>query len=465
MARKVLGISWLHGRFQAVIVSGGGVSGSWTSPEPVLNDADFGPALAEAVKQTRFTGTHVQVVLDHRSLLFHVQETPPARGKQLRQLLGRQVTQNRFFEEPAAWGYIALPALKERHRFLLALLPESLLRELAAACAAQRLQLTGVLPLAAVLGDQLRQLPARADEIVVLAADLGASLHLLLGRGDGQVLFSRSVVLSSAQQSDRAAQEVNRTLHYAQQQFGADVSQLFVIGGQAFAVLKDMQVRQGLKIQQSPVAVDPISYAHQAAAASPKLTLNLVSRAESRQRHARQLLAAGLAALLIASAATVFKVERTVRARERQATAAVQQLEAAANALTAAQIQQRDARRSTALLALVGTTNTPPVPELFARYLATAIPDSMRLNQLAVVRNTNGWSFHVEGFAREQTGTYLGLLERFEQELRTSVFHARIDDSTHRRLFGGTDAGPVAAPPVSGARADEKVFFVNGVIE
>src|SRR6266540_2793454 len=102
MARNVLGISWLHGRFQAVTLAGGAVSGSWTSPEPVASDADFGPALAEAVKRTRFTGTRVQVVLDHRSLLFHVQETPPARGKQLGQLLGRLVASNRFFEEPAA---------------------------------------------------------------------------------------------------------------------------------------------------------------------------------------------------------------------------------------------------------------------------------------------------------------------------------------------------------------------------
>lgn len=467
MTRKVLGISWLHGRFQAVTLSGGAVSASWTKPEPVVNDADFGPALAEAIQQTGFTGHRVQIVIDHRSLLFHVQETPPARGKQLQLLLGRLVAQNRFFEERAAWGQIALPSLKDRQRSLLALLPESLVRELTDACTTQRVQLVGVLPVAAVLGEHLRRLPARPDEIVVLAADLGASLHLLLGRGDGQVLFSRSVVLASAQQSERAVQEINRTLHYAQQQFGADVSQLFVFGEQAFAVLKDLQIRQGLKILPSPVAADPLLYARQAANTPSKAGLNLVSRAESRQQLRRQLAVAGIAALLLGSAGTVVKVEHIVRAREQRAAATERQLEAAASAESATRERQQRARHLTALLHLVGTTNSPPVPELFARYLAVAMPDTMRLNQLNVQRTTNGWSFHFEGFARESAGGFLGSLERFEQQLRGSVFRPRITDSTHHRLFGGGEVPAATAVPgtPNGGRSDEKTFFVTGAIE
>ena len=465
MTRKVLGISWLHGRFQAVTLSGGAVSTAWTRPEPVVDGADFGPALAEAIRQTRFTGHRVQVVLDHRSLLFHVQETPPARGRQLQLLLDRLVAQNRFFEERAAWGHIALPPVKDRQRSLLALIPESLVRELTDACAARRMQLIGVLPLAAVLGDHLRELPARPDEIVVLAADLGTSLHLLLGRGDGQVLFSRSVVLASAQQGERAVQEINRTLHYAQQQFGADVSQLFVFGEQAFAILKDLEIRQGLRIQPSPVAHDPLAVASLGASASSKTSLNLISRAESRQHRHRQLAAAGIAALLVASAATALKVEQAVHARELKSAAAVRRLEAEASLQAANRARQLEARRLTALVHLVGTTNDPPVPELFARYLASAIPDTMRLSQLSVNRVTNGWTFHLEGFAREPAGGFLGLMERFDQQLGTSLFHPRITDSTHRRLFGGAESVFPATSLPHGGRADEKTFFVTGVIE
>ena len=185
MSRTVLGISWLHGQFRAVVLTGSSVSAAWTRPLAVIHDADFAPALAEAVRETRFAGTRVVIALEHRSLLFHVQETPPAKGAMLRQLLDRLVKQNRFFEENAAWGHVALPSGKGRPRYLLALLPESLVQQLTEACAGQHLQLTAVLPLAAVLGSQLRQLPVPPEEIVVLAADLGGALHLLLGRGDG----------------------------------------------------------------------------------------------------------------------------------------------------------------------------------------------------------------------------------------------------------------------------------------
>src|SRR3989442_499504 len=91
MAKKVLGISWLNGRFDAAALEGGAVSGSWRCPTPVNDEADFGLALAEAVRQTRFTGGQVMVVLDHRSLLFHVQETPPAAEKLVGQMLQRLV--------------------------------------------------------------------------------------------------------------------------------------------------------------------------------------------------------------------------------------------------------------------------------------------------------------------------------------------------------------------------------------
>lgn len=463
MARNILGISWLNGRFEAVTLVGRQVSASWISPQPVLTDADFAPALVEAVKHTRFRGHQVSVLLDHRSLLFHVQETPPAKGRMLRQLLERLVAQNQSFQEQASWGHIALPALKGRQRFLLALLPRSLACLLNETCAAQKLHLAAVLPLAAVLGEQLKRLSAPADEILILAVDLGGSLQLLLGRGDGQVLFSRSVVVSSAQQSERAAQEINRTLHYAQQQFGAVVNQLFVFGEQAFAGLKDMEIRQGLRIQPSPIVPDPLFFAKLAAAASSKSTLNLASGGAPAPQRTRHLMAAGLAALLLISTAIAARVEMVVRATEQRFVQSTLRLGAAAESQALEQSRAQEANRLQALLILVGGTNEPPVPELFARYLAATLPEPMRLNQFTVTRGMNGWEFRLEGFASERTGGFLGLLDRFENDLRTNLFRVRITDSTHRRLFGGaTSTHPELAP--NGARTDEKTFFVSGVI-
>lgn len=464
MAKKILGISWLNGRFHAAALNGSTVSASWACSQPVPYEADFGEALAEAVRQTRFTGTQVVVVLDHGSLLFHVEETPPVKGRVLRQLLERSVAQNHFFEEQAAWGRIDLPSLKGRQRALLALLPKSLLQSFAASCAALKLNLAAVVPAAAVLGPHLRELSVPPEETVVLATDLGGSLHLLLGRGDGQVLFSRSVVLGGTLQSDRAAQEIARTLHYAQQQFGVAVNYLFVFGSTAFAALKDVQIRSGLKVQPSTVAEDPFYFARQAGLVSGRTPANLVSPAETQRQRVRGLAAAGLAAALVFSATTTFFVERTVRARERTAAELEQQLAADGNTAALNRTLGREARRLDAFLRLVGSTNDAPVAGLFARYVPTVTPETIHFTEASVSRGFGGWEFHLNGSLREQSLDYVAMLEQFERQLQSGPFSARIIDSTHQQILQGT--ADVASPAArrSGRPGDEKPFFVKGTI-
>src|SRR4051794_15145508 len=140
MSRKVLGISWVNGHLEAAALNGSKVSCSWLCPTAVNDEVDFGVALAVAVRQTHFTGTQVMLVLDHRSLLFHVQETPPAADKLLSQMLQRLVERSQFFDSPAVWGRQELPKAKGKPRFLLALLPQPLVARITEACAAQHLE-------------------------------------------------------------------------------------------------------------------------------------------------------------------------------------------------------------------------------------------------------------------------------------------------------------------------------------
>src|SRR5213075_858469 len=135
---------------------------------------------------------------------------------------------------------LSLPPVKGRRRFLLAVVPGSIVRNLSELAAAQDLELTGIVPLPSVLTEQLRKLQLSPNETVLLVADLGDALHLLLGKGDGTTLFARTVIADASSSADRAEQEMNRTLLLAQKQFGTHVSQLFVMGEEAFARLKDI---------------------------------------------------------------------------------------------------------------------------------------------------------------------------------------------------------------------------------
>lgn len=464
MSKKTLGISWLNGRFHAAALNGSEVTASWTSPLPTPNEADFGAALAEAVRQTGFNGARVVVVLDHGSLLFHVEETPPVQGRLLAQLLDRRVAQNHFFEEQATWGSIELPPLKGRHRVLLALLPKSLVQRLSQACTALRLNLIAVVPTAAVLGPHLRLLSLPPDEPVVLATDLGGSLHLLLGRGDGQVLFSRSVVLGGTLQNERTAQEIARTLHYAQQQFSVVVNHLFIFGSAAFAALNDVQIRSGLRIQPSTLAEDPFYFARQAALVSRKSAINFISPVESHRKRVRGLAAAGLAAAVVLSVTTTFVVERIVRAREHAAAELERELETEGIARAASRSFQREARRLDAFLRLVGNTNDAPMAELFARYLPTATPETIHFTEAGVSRGADGWEFHLNGSLREQSLDYLAMLEQFERSLQMGPFRVQITDSTHQQILQGASHGVSTSFRRSNQPGDEKSFFVKGKI-
>jgi hypothetical protein len=278
------------------------------------------------------------------------------------------------------------------------------------------------------------------------------------------VLFSRSVLLGGALQSDRAAQEIARTLHYAQQQFSAVVNHLFVFGSTAFASLKDAQIRAGLKVQPSPVAEDPFYFARQAGLVARKTTVNLVSLAETQRKRVRGLAAAGLAAAVALSAGTTLVVERTVRARERAAADIEQQLQAEGNIESVNRARAKEARRLDAFLRLVGSTNDAPVAGLFARYLPTAVPETIHFTEATVSQGADGWEFQLNGFLREQSLDYLALLDQFERQLQDGPFHVQITDSTHQQILRGAAEATGPGPRRSGRPGDEKPFFVKGRI-
>jgi len=460
MAKNVLGISWLHGQFHAVTPAGT----AWTSPVPVTSAQEFSAALSTAVQETSFKGQQAAVVIDHRNLLFHVQETPPAKGKMMARLLARLVTQNQFFDGPAAYGHVELPVSKGHHRFLLSLLPQSLAQGIDDACANNGLILAALLPSAAVLAPRLQKLQTPPDEAVIMATELGDSMNLLLGRADGKLLFSRTVVLGSTGQSERAVQEINRTLHYAQQQFGVMVSQLFVSGAATSAALKNTQIRAGLKIQESSDTENSQDLARLATTFSPKSPLNFIQRKASQGDTARRVAAAGLAATLIFSAFTTIQVETEVRARGHSAIDAERRLRVSDEAQTGEKVLQREARQLDAFMQLVGRTNAAPVAQLFTRFLPSIIPTAIRLTELQVSEAPNGWMFQLKGTVREDAPGSADALEKLEQDLQKSLFKIKVTDSTHQQLFRGEDENGNTPPPRSVARMLEQPFFVTGVI-
>lgn len=460
MSRKVLGISWLNGHFHAIALDGGKVSGSWLCPTRVNDDSGFRQALAEAVQQTGFAGREVRLVLDHRNLLFHVQETPPAADKLVDQVLERSIDQNHFFNEKPAWARADLPAAKGRRRFLLALIPDSIVRALVEGVAAQGLELTAVVPLAGLLEQHLRALGVPPDEMVLLVADVGGAFQLLLGKGNGTALFARTVLASASHADERAVEEISRTLHFAQQQFGTAVKQLFIFGGEAFTALKDLPFHQRLKIQHSGIPEEPLYYAHGVAALPKPFRLNLLPASPARSRRVERTAAIAMVSFLFLALTCALLVERTVRARARTTANRNRENQATEQIHVRAGELSRQAARWRAFLQVVGTTNDAPVAELFARYLSAVATDSIRLTHadVSLGPGPDGWWCRIEGVAREHPEGFVGRMQALERELNTGPFKLRITDSTYQRLLRG---GLESTPLTSGS---ERTFFIAGTI-
>lgn len=462
MAKKILGICWLHGQFQAIPLAGGRATGTpWIAPGPVTTPAEFSAALAQAIRETAFTGQQVMVAIDHRHLLFHVQETPPARGKILNRLLSRLVSQNQFFDEPAVYGHVELPATKGHHRQLLALLPHSIVESLHQSCALNAVTLAALVPAAVGFAASLKGLPAPPDETVIVATEIGDSLNLVLGQSNGRLLFSRTMLLGTTAQAERATQEINRTLHYAQQQFGTLVNHLFVSGSHIGTALLNAPIRAGLKTLDCPV-IDMTTLARRAVEFGRKHPLNFASRNTSHRRTWQTVAATGLAACLVVSIATAWKVELQIRARGKDAAIAEQQLRTESELADQKEVLLRKARRLEATLDFIGRPNAAPVAAAFPRYLPSVIPDHLRLTGVELSEAPGGWKVHLQGVVVGTAADSSVIIEKLERDLETGIFQVQTTDSTLRQqLRGDTDESIAQRASAAGT---ERPFFLTGFI-
>lgn len=469
MKSETLGISWLNGRLDVAWTDRFGQAHSWTAPQPIHDSGSLNLALTTACRQQGLTARRANFVLDHRNLMFHVQETPPAKGQFLDQLIERATTENRFFEEPAACTRLALPAQSHRQRWLLAITPKSLLAEIESACTSNRLELAGLFPAATLLSSFLPA-PGGTPEPtgVLLVADLGASHGLLAGRTDGQILFARSIAPSVDPSPARLQQEINRTLHFCQQQFGTTINQVVALGSYCHAVLAGQSPREGIQLDPLSTNLVAADFARLAADLTAKAPFNFL--AASRRNHQaarlRMAVAAGLVAVFGASIAFAATTALGTQIRQERLAEARRLAAARSSAASARLAQQREGRQLLALIQTIPSREDPAIAALFARYLQTTIPHQARLTSVDLSKSTNGWSVSVEGVTTEQGSRFLELVENFEAQLRDGVFQLKILESTPGRLRNGTPLASSPAPSTHLAtKGEEQNFFITGLIQ
>jgi len=156
-------------------------------------------------------------------------------------------------------------------------------------CEQADLRLSKVFPATAVLNHQFRELPVDGDEVVLVAAETGGNTTVVIGRKDGQIYLGRTLNSSWNIYPDRVNVDLNRTLLYVKQQFGAPVDNMWLVGTGAGGHADAMEALVKVPIKLSPIPYSPFYWNEQALKLPFGDTNNLVS-AELHEAPKRRVL-------------------------------------------------------------------------------------------------------------------------------------------------------------------------------
>lgn len=402
---STLSVSWLGKTFRALSLHRGQVQSMWEAPEPIEGTHNFSDLLEKAVAATGYTGESVSLVLSHPRLAHQLVEVPPAKGQELTRLLDRAAQQQSgpLFTTKAAWSAQPAESVKGTPRFLLNLFPKPLLDELLAGARKANLFLTAVLPPTAVLHNQLQELPAKENDVVMLAADTDGTTTVLVGHSDGRILLARVLSGNWNDALPALALDLRRTMLFVNQQHSVDVQALFLFGPNASERAAEVQAQVGLPTRTSPTVAGPDYWATEALRVHAALAQNFISREQQTAPQRRKMawvVASATVLAVLACLAVAFQLFRMRSAELRNVAglrSQVTQLEVRHREL---QEQEADVARRREVINLVASNRPPAVAALALGYLSEAVPAELVVTNFVIRQVDRAWQFRLAGCAQ-----------------------------------------------------------------
>jgi hypothetical protein len=394
-----LSVSWLNNQFKAVAIHRGAVEGTWERAGELEGAASCEALIREAVARTNYHGQTVSLLLAHPRLVQQLVDVPPVKGPAMHRILQRQAQQQKLFPGEAAWTCQTSFSGKGAQRVILHLFPKLLLDQLVQGCQRNGLDLISVVPVSAVLHNQLALLPLDEDEGALLAADVGGSTSVVVGRKDGQLQLVRTLPNTWNESVDRLALDLNRTILFLTQQYGAAVNEgVWLFGPGAREQASALQGQMQLSVAVSPVDYQPAYWATEALKLRLDRTPNFLSpqlqKAPQRRAYAKVVGVGALLLVLAAMGAFYFSLRQA-----RQDTAAIAGLRQRVTHLEARrqELQRRNAEfsRQQQLINFVLEGQPPPVPVWFLGYLSEVVPPGLAVTNLHFKLEEDGWKLQL----------------------------------------------------------------------
>jgi hypothetical protein len=461
-----LSISWLNNQFVARSIHRGRVEGTWEMAFAPDVEPDFAELLREAVAKTRYHGTTVSLLLTNTKLAQQLVEVPPVTGGDLIKVVQREAQQQQFFHGDAAWTFQTSLTVKDIKRVILHLLPKALLDQFIQAGRQNGLDLVSLVPVSAVLHQQLTLLPLNKGDVALLAAETGGCTTVVVGRADGQLLLVRTLLGNWNENAERLALDLKRTMSFITQQYDLNINTgvwMFGPGAEQQAPLLQRYLEHPVVV--SPVDFQPDYWAIEATKLRPATTPNFIAlelqKAPQRRRFAL-VAVAGTVVILLASIAAAVLLHLAA------------QQEAASDTVLRKHVRELQTERQDLvqrnsvidgqqrLIKRLAEDRHPPVPAWLLTYLSEAIPTDLVVTSLHIKWDVDAWDLHLAGklqvSAKPPTATALptavGLLA---DRLANGPFHLLI---LHRSDSPETLRGKTENPTTM-----ETQFWIDGVMK
>jgi len=424
----ILGVSLVHGNFQALVMEKGQIGKRWECPRRIETPDHIRLGLEEGIQATGYTGRKVSFLIEESRFLHQYVQLPPMKQADLEWHLERRAEQEKVFDGPAVWRYRRTQTAKGTHGVLLDIWPQSFINDLVKVCEELHLVPHQFLPLSAVFMDQVRALPVETEDVVLLVSYIAGKIALVVARGDGTPLFDRFLLPGDdvAEETARIGKEISRSILYANQKFGVNVGQVWVMGSPNDISSDAFQEFVNVPVLPSPIVPD-LSYWMWVGITLPKNhPANFVPRKVRQAPFRRMMLkvSAGLAAGIVLAGVSATGLMQGIIVREQ---GIVQALAPYTLALAAEkqwiQTHTTHVQKEQARTRIIASERVSPIPGFFLGYLANVLPQKLVLTRVSITQEGQRWKMELAGNGPSDLTMSMETITQLERQLVDGPFH------------------------------------------
>ena len=423
-------IEWAYGEFRIARLRGKVVAESWKSPRPVTDLKSLSEAMYEAAHHVDISrGGSVAIAYEDDLHTHEFLEVPPLTSKDLKTYLGRHVEQNKPFEGEAAWRAHRVSRGKQHAGVLLHLMPKYIVDAVMRICEDFYLAPKLLVPLTEIMSEYVPKLDTDPGHALLLIALFDDRTQMLLSSASGEILFVRELSYPwRADTVDRLTVDINRTIGYARQRIGGDVTQAWLIGEHVDQAKQDMVGHLEVDIASDPVAAEPEFWMRQVAGLPQNLASNFIPTLARRSITSKTFMRAAVlmsAITVTLSAGFAASVEWIINRHAPDQTQLHHDISDLNDELLhlTSEVELMNIEKTKLDILNIDAFN---LPAIFLSHLSDLVPEGLVLTKAEVVRSPQSWDIVLSGKSVVSLAEVAPLLAEFERRLTGEPWNTRI---------------------------------------